>query len=173
MRHRLLFTLGLLILCASLAACGAGSITTATTTPPTPAAPAAPAATVAPTAAASSGAAATTRPAGSATATPVVAIPTTPAPAAATTIAVELKDFAIALNTSTVPAGKVTFTVKNMGPSPHNFNVRVNGEEKGVTTLDPDTTATLTLDLPPGTYAYRCDIPGHDLLGMKGTLTVR
>jgi len=172
MRHHLLFTLGLLVLCASLAACGASIPATATTAPPTRAAPAA--ATIAPTAVASSGAAAATRPVASATAPPVVAIPTTPAPAATTTtIAVELKDFAIALNTSTAPAGMVMFTVKNMGPSPHNFNVRVNGEEKGVATLDPGTTATLTLDLPPGTYTYRCDIPGHDLLGMKGTLTVR
>ncbi len=67
----------------------------------------------------------------------------------------------------------VTFNIKNSGPSPHNFNVQINGEEKGVPTLDAGKTATLTLDLKPGTYTYRCNIPGHDLLGMKGTLTVK
>lgn len=67
----------------------------------------------------------------------------------------------------------VTFTVKNNGPSPHNFNVGMGGDEKGVATLDPGKTATLMLDLKPGTYTFRCNIPGHDLLGMKGTLTVK
>jgi uncharacterized cupredoxin-like copper-binding protein len=86
---------------------------------------------------------------------------------------VELKDFAIMLDKSTVSPGMVTFNVKNSGPSPHNFNVKVNGEEKGVTTLDPGKTATLTLNLPAGAYDFRCNIPGHDLLGMKGTLTVK
>ena len=61
----------------------------------------------------------------------------------------------------------------NAASSPHNFNVKINGEEKGVPTLDPGTTATLPLALKPGTYDYRCNIPGHDLLGMKGTLTVK
>ncbi len=204
MRHRLLFTFGLLALCASLAACGGSTTATATTAAPTRAAtaasgaasaPAPAAATTAPTAAA-----ATTRPAGSAAASAPAATtaPTTaPAAAAATsaptapaasvaattaapaaaaggnTVAVELKDFMIALDKSTATAGMVTFNIKNSGPSPHNFNVQINGEEKGVPTFDAGKTATLTLDLKPGTYTYRCNIPGHDLLGMKGTLTVK
>jgi plastocyanin len=86
---------------------------------------------------------------------------------------VQLMDFKIALDRSTVSAGMVTFIIKNNGPSPHNFNVKIGSEEKGVPTLDPGATATLTLDLKPGTYDYRCNIPGHDLLGMKGTLTVK
>ena len=75
---------------------------------------------------------------------------TAPAAAGSTTVAVELKDFAIMLDKSTVSAGMVTFNVKNSGPSPHNFNVKVNGEEKGVTTLDPGKTATLTLNFAGG-----------------------
>ena len=199
MRYRLLFTLGLLALCASLAACGGTSTTaTATTASPTLAAttasgaasvPAPAAATTAPTTAAAPSAAAATRPAGSVAAPTAPAATTAPTPAPTTaaatkaatapaaaggnTVSVELKDFAIALNTSTATAGKVTFTIKNNGPSPHNFNVKINGEEKGVPTLDANATATLTLDLTPGAYEYRCNIPGHDLLGMKGTLTVK
>ncbi|MCA1723470.1 MAG: cupredoxin domain-containing protein, partial [Thermomicrobia bacterium] len=84
-----------------------------------------------------------------------------------------LQDFAIALDKSTVNAGMVTFQIKNNGPSPHNFNVKINGVEQGVPTFDAGLTMTLTLNLTPGTYDYRCNIPGHDLLGMKGTLTVK
>ncbi len=84
-----------------------------------------------------------------------------------------MKDYAITLSISTVNAGMVTFNVKNSGPSAHNFNVQANGEEKGVMTLDPGATKTLTLDLKAGSYIFRCNIPGHDLLGMKGTLTVK
>ncbi|MDQ6905447.1 MAG: cupredoxin domain-containing protein [Chloroflexota bacterium] len=216
MRHRLLVMLGLLTLCAALAACGGSTTATATTVSPTRAAtaasgaasaPASAAATTAPTVAAASGsAAAATRPAGSASApgattapttapatvvaasaptvAPATAAPATSASSVATTAApsaasggnvvmVQLKDFMIALDKSTVTAGMVTFTIKNNGPSPHNFNVKINGEEKGVPTLDAGMTATVAFDLKPGSYDYRCNIPGHDLLGMKGTLTVK
>jgi uncharacterized cupredoxin-like copper-binding protein len=188
MRYRLVSLFGLLTFCAFLAACGGSTSTPATTTlaAPTAAAASAPAA-LAPTATTTAPAAATATTA-PATTTAVSAAPTVPAasapapsaasattaPAAAgSTVAVELKDFAIMLDTSTVNAGMVTFNVKNSGPSPHNFNVKVNGEEKGIATLDPGKTATLTLNLPAGAYDFRCNIPGHDLLGMKGTLTVK
>lgn len=189
MRHRLLIALGLLALCAALAACGSSTTATATPASPTRAAtgasgPAPAAATTAPTVAVASSAApaATTAPTVApttavATSAPTVpaasAVATTAAPAAGNIVAVQLKDFAISLDKSMASAGMVTFTIKNNGPSPHNFNVKINGEEKGVPTLDPGTTTTLTLDLKPGTYDYRCNIPGHDLLGMKGTLTVK
>ncbi len=203
MRHRLLLTLGILILSAVLAGCGGSTNTTATATTAAPtraaSAPAAASSPIATTVSAASvpaatvpvGSAAATRPAGSAPAPTVaqptgtiplatsastVAVATASAASAATggnAVTVDLKDFAIALNTSTVSAGMVTFTIRNNGPSPHNFNVQITGEEKGIPTLDPGKSATLTLDLKPGTYTYRCNIPGHDLLGMKGMLTVK
>lgn len=77
------------------------------------------------------------------------------------------------LDRTTATAGMVTFNVRNDGPSPHNFTLTLNGADKGTMTLDPNVAASLTLDLTPGTYAYRCTIPGHDLLGMKGTLAVK
>jgi uncharacterized cupredoxin-like copper-binding protein len=184
MRHRLLLIQGLLILCASLVACGGSMAATVTVTSPTRAAGVASAiATSAPTAAAASSVAIRTAPAAttapiipSATSAPTVSAATAPAASAAgggNVVMVQLKDFAIMLDTSTMSAGMVTFIIKNNGPSPHNFNVKINGEEKGVPTLDPGTTATLTLDLKPGAYDYRCNIPGHDLLGMKGTVTAK
>lgn len=193
MRYRLSSFLGLLALCALLAACGGGTSVpaAATVAAPTRAAASAPAAT-APAAAApvattaATPAAATTAPAGTtapvaATTAPATSIPAAPtAPAASApsaaggnAVAVELKDYAITLSTSTVSAGMVTFTIKNSGPSSHNFNVMINGEEKGVPTLDAGKTMTLTLDLKAGSYDFRCNVPGHSLLGMKGTLTVK
>jgi uncharacterized cupredoxin-like copper-binding protein len=38
--------------------------------------------------------------------------------------------------------------------------------------LKPGHNASLTVDLKPGIYTYKCTILGHALLGMKGTLTV-
>jgi plastocyanin len=32
---------------------------------------------------------------------------------------------------------------------------------------------SVTFNAPAGTYTYRCAIPGHESIGMKGTLTVR
>lgn len=203
MRHRLLPIAGLLLLCVSLAACGGSTTTTATATTVAPTRAAASAPATASASAATVAPAATTAPAApSAPATTVVPVPTAPAataapvptaaaattaptaaaPAAAATtagsaggntVAVELKDFMIALDKTNVSAGMVTFNVKNSGPSPHNFNVSINGEEKGIMTLDAGKTGTLTLDLKPGAYTYRCNVPGHDLLGMKGTLTAK
>ncbi len=173
----------------------AAAPTTAPTTVPTVSVASAAASTVAPTRTAPSASAATAAPAvttapttvpttaptaaptiAPATSAPSIAAATAPAASVASggnVVMVQLKDFMIALDKSTVSAGMVTFTIKNNGPSPHNFNVKINGEEKGVPTLDPGTMATLTLALTPGTYDYRCNIPGHDLLGMKGTLTVK
>jgi uncharacterized cupredoxin-like copper-binding protein len=184
MRDRLLPVAALLVL-TILAACGGSTGTTATTAPttaPTANAASTSAPTGAPTSAAPSASAATAAPAATtaptaapATSAPTVSAATAPAASVASggnVVMVQLKDFMIALDRSTVSAGMVTFTIKNNGPSPHNFNVKVGSEEKGVPTLDPGATMTLTLDLKPGTYDYRCNIPGHDLLGMKGTLTV-
>ncbi len=202
MRHRLLPIAGLLLLCVSLAACGGSTTTTATATTVAPTRAAASAPATASASAATVAPAATTAPAApSAPATTVVPVPTAPAATAAPvptaaaattaptaaalaaaatagsaggkTVAVELKDFMIALDKTNVSAGMVTFNVKNSGPSPHNFNVSINGEEKGIMTLDAGKTGTLTLDLKPGAYTYRCNVPGHDLLGMKGTLTAK
>lgn len=180
MQHRLGPLFGLLTLCALLAACGGstGAPATATVASPTRAAASAAAATVpatTTTAAPAVATAATTAPPVTTPATPAAAASSASAPSAAggNTVAVELKDYAITLSTSTVSAGMVAFTIKNSGPSSHNFNVTINGEEKGVPTLDAGKTMTLMLDLKAGSYDFRCAVPGHNLLGMKGTLTVK
>ena len=71
-----------------------------------------------------------------------------------------------------MPAGTTTFVLKNTGPSPHDFRITGNGVDQKTATINQGATASLTVDLTPGTYAIVCTVPGHDLLGMKGTVTV-
>jgi plastocyanin len=107
---------------------------------------------------------------------PAAASPTT-APAAAssggasTTINATEKDFAIALDNSSVPAGSVMFKIKNDGPSPH--NIQIKELKKASDNIDAGKTGQFTVDLPAGTYTVICDIPGHEQLGMHTTLTVK
>lgn len=94
-----------------------------------------------------------------------------PAPAGDNAINAIEKDFAIALDKTTIKAGSITFNVKNNGPSPHNLDIK---ELNKVTdNIDPGKTGTLTVDLKPGTYTVICNIPGHEQLGMHVTLTVQ
>ena len=102
----------------------------------------------------------------------------TAAPAAAassggpsTTINATEKDFAIALDNSSVPAGSVTFKVTNQGPSPH--NIAIKELKKTSDTYDSGKPGQFTVDLPAGTYTVICDIPGHEQLGMHVMLTVK
>ncbi len=102
----------------------------------------------------------------------------------ASTINVTEKDFAIAMDNSSVPAGSVTFKVTNQGPSPHNLGVTKESDSskaKGVTgavikdseTIDGGKNTSITVDLQPGTYNVVCTISGHVQLGMIMTLTVK
>ena len=70
---------------------------------------------------------------------------------------------------------RVAFQVTNAGPTPHNLTVRdgsgvVLGASVDLSTGEAD---TLTITFPgPGTYITFCSLPGHESLGIKGTLTV-
>jgi uncharacterized cupredoxin-like copper-binding protein len=100
-----------------------------------------------------------------------------------TTIAATEKEYAIALDKSSVPAGNVTFDTKNAGSLPHTIAVTPgNGATKaqGITgkaigdsgNIDPGKSGTLTVNLAPGTYQVVCSVPGHVQLGMIVQLTV-
>jgi plastocyanin len=89
-----------------------------------------------------------------------------------TTLHVVATDFTFALDAAQVRAGTITFLTKNEGMIPHDFAIQGNGMDQKTTRVKPGHTVTLTVDLQPGTYTYKCTVPGHALLGMKGTLTV-
>ena len=95
------------------------------------------------------------------------------------------------LDTATVPAGAVTFTVTNEGVKKHEFVVLSSDTPAGGLTIDGDEvveddyaavdeigdlpageTATLTVDLQPGHYDLICNIKGHYRMGMKTDFTV-
>lgn len=67
----------------------------------------------------------------------------------------------------------ITFKVINDGPSLHHFKISQGTTEKKLVSVDAGKTETTDpVDLKPGTYTIICDIPGHEALGMKVTLTV-
>lgn len=81
------------------------------------------------------------------------------------------KEFSFALDKPEAPAGAVTFVVENNGSATHDFAIAGNGLAEATAKIAPSDSATLTAGLEPGTYTYRCTIPGHEALGMHGTLT--
>ena len=80
--------------------------------------------------------------------------------------------FTFALDAAQVRAGTITFLARNDGAISHDFAIQGQGVAHKIALLKPGHTASLTVDLQPGTYTYTCTVPGHALLGMKGTLTV-
>ena len=97
--------------------------------------------------------------------------PATPVPSGV--IAVEAKEYAFAPATITVPAGSVTFSIRNVGSQEHEFEIfkgdQVVDEVEGIV---PGLTKDATVTLGGGEYTFVCKLNGHDQLGMKGTLTV-
>lgn len=75
---------------------------------------------------------------------------------------------------STAKAGKTTFFIKNAGRKEHTLEIRGEGiDQKLSPNPKPGQTATLQVDLKPGTYAINCPLPFHTMRGMKTTLTVK
>ena len=117
-------------------------------------------------------AAAATAPAGSVTAaTTAPAASASSGGGASTTINATEKDFAIALDSASVPAGSVTFKISNQGPSPHNITIKELNKVSD--TFDAGKGGNFTVNLPAGTYTVICNIPGHEQLGMHVMLTVK
>ena len=97
--------------------------------------------------------------------------PATPVPSGV--IAVEAKEYAFTPSAITVPAGSVTFSIRNVGSQEHEFEIfkgdQVIDEVEGIV---PGLTKNATVTLAAGDYTFVCKLNGHDQLGMKGTLTV-
>lgn len=85
------------------------------------------------------------------------------------TISVDEYEFGFTLSQRTIPAGKVTFRMRNIGALMHNFDLI--GALDGPF-LVPGQTSTITVTLKPGTYTYVCSVKYHAAEGMQGTFTV-
>jgi iron uptake system component EfeO len=99
--------------------------------------------------------------------------PSTPAPVPSGTVAVEAREYAFTPSTLTVPAGEVTFSVRNAGNEEHEFEIfRGDTVVDEIEGLVPGLTKPLTVTLAAGSYTFKCLLNGHNQLGMEGTLTV-
>ena len=107
-----------------------------------------------------------------------------------------MEDFEVEQEATAVPAGTVSFLIRNQGPTTHEVifvrtdrapdrlplqsdGLTVDEEGPGikfleeVEGLDIDDRQTLVLDLAPGHYVLYCNLEGHYLGGMYEALTVR
>lgn len=98
----------------------------------------------------------------------------------------------IVLSRDTVPAGQVTFNVKNAGTTTHEVvviksdgaldSIAPDPDEQGKVQedgsvgesgdLDKGISKTFTLTLDPGKYILICNEPGHYMAGMRVAFTV-
>jgi uncharacterized cupredoxin-like copper-binding protein len=97
---------------------------------------------------------------------------TTTTTSAATSVTATETEFKIALPKSTIAAGSYSFEVKNDGKIEHDLVVEGNGVDEKTQLIEAGDTATLKVDLKPGTYDVYCSVPGHKEAGMDLKLTV-
>jgi uncharacterized cupredoxin-like copper-binding protein len=154
-----------------VAACGSSSSSSSSSTP----------------AAAARSATATNTPAAATTTTAAAVTGGRGAAAAAT-----LTEYKIAMAPASVPAGHVTFDVRNTGRIKHQFTVirtdksaatvlsrsdpndDIPGARGEIATIAPGASKTLVIKhLKPGHYALVCALPGHYQSGMHADFTVR
>jgi len=86
----------------------------------------------------------------------------------ASMVKVTAKEYSFALSTKTVRAGQVTFAIKNMGQTAHDFAIAGHASK----VVGPGQRTTLTVDLKRGHHSFKCTIDSHAQLGMKGVLDV-
>lgn len=117
-------------------------------------------------------------PAPGASASPATTVPTTtPSPAAtagADGTPLEVLDFTLEPLTLSVAGPDVVLDVVNSGPTVHNVTIRNDaGTNLGATRdLREGESESLVATLAAGTYVLFCSLPGHESLGIKGTLEV-
>jgi plastocyanin len=96
-----------------------------------------------------------------------------PQPSAEGVVNVDASEYRFDPATISVPAGAVTFRVRNVGSVEHEFEVfkgtEVVDEIEG---LVPGLVKDLAVTLETGAYTYVCKLAGHEEAGMTGTLTV-
>jgi plastocyanin len=163
-------------LLVSLAACGGD---TGASAPPAASATATPAADTGAAPAAATPAMDMTSEAADAPTMADAAPTTAAAGGAGATSAVEVKatlrEWALDLSQTEVPAGPVHFVISNAGQMPHNFTIKGDSGVLGKTANFAAAQGAQSVDvtLSPGTYTVYCSLPGHADRGQKNTLVVK
>jgi uncharacterized cupredoxin-like copper-binding protein len=88
-------------------------------------------------------------------------------------VEVRLSEYKVEMPSS-LPAGRTTLEVANVGNAVHNFEIEGNGiEKKFETDLQPGQSETMRVELKPGTYEVYCPVEGHRGLGMELEVTAK
>jgi uncharacterized cupredoxin-like copper-binding protein len=69
--------------------------------------------------------------------------------------------------------GLYMFHVENRGTIVHSFSIRDGVSNTLVNNLNPNDNGDLMVSLQAGMYTMFCPIPGHEQLGMVGTIMVK
>ena len=104
---------------------------------------------------------------------------------------VDLKEYSITLNTSTLKAGVVKIGIRNLGTMVHDFDliktdlpfdklpvdnaaaqVKLDGLVRQMQNISPNRVTTLEVNLAAGGYVIMCNVAGHYQLGMRAALKV-
>lgn len=74
-----------------------------------------------------------------------------------------------------VRAGQpVELTLRNVGQVPHDFTLSEGADQPVKIVANGGKTATGTFTFQtPGTYTFKCSVPGHEAAGMKGTIVAQ
>lgn len=88
--------------------------------------------------------------------------------------ALEVLDFTLEPLTLSVEGTDVVLDVTNAGPTVHNVTIRDDAGAILAFTRDlrEGEADSVTATLAPDTYVLFCSLPGHESLGIKGTLDV-
>lgn len=97
----------------------------------------------------------------------------TPSPTAKTVV-IHVSDFMLNRPDLETTGPNVMLEVVNDGPTPHNVAVRDASGTLLMTTRDLSVgeSQIVSAVLAPGDYVTFCSLPGHESLGIKGTLRV-
>jgi len=112
----------------------------------------------------------TTQPTTTQQATTAQATTTTAPKPQATTVKVTETEFKIALASTNLKAGKITFDIKNDGKIQHDLAIKGMSEKTKL--ISAGGSAQLTVTLKPGTYDLYCSVAGHEQAGMDLKVTV-
>ena len=87
---------------------------------------------------------------------------------------IRVLDFTLAPLTVSLTGPAITLSVANDGPTVHNVTIRDSSGTvlAGTADLRAGEAETITTQISPATYDLICTLPGHESLGIKGTLTV-
>jgi uncharacterized cupredoxin-like copper-binding protein len=88
---------------------------------------------------------------------------------ASTTVNVTATEFKFTLSTKSAAPGTVVFKVTNKGKIAHDFQIK----GKKTALISPGKSASLSVSFSSaGSFPYKCTVPGHAALGMKGTFKI-